>query len=110
VRQFGPPGRNVARNSGASLPGNPVAVDRHPGDTRYAPRYDERRFRSIKPGATAAEVVTLLGEPLSRRNWGDGTTIWYYSDPGPSQNYFVRVLIFSPEDRVIARKADCYLD
>ena len=81
-----------------------------PDDTRYSPGYDDRVFRSVKPGTRAAEAEQLLGEPLSKLSLGHGRSGWYDSAPGLSQDYLVRALVLSADDRVIARESDCYLD
>ena len=78
--------------------------------TRYAPRYDERAFRSVGPGTRVAEVLQRLGEPLSKQKFSDGRIGWYYSAAGSSQDYLVRALILSADGRVVARATDCYLD
>ena len=65
----------------------------HRPQTRFAPGFTERGFASISVGATADEVLRLVGPPLSKKETSNGTTVWYYSE-GLSKNFEHRALAF----------------
>ena len=52
-------------------------------DTCYAPGYTDGGFARIQPGMAEAEVVAVLGEPLYKRERGDGE-YWSYTADGKS--------------------------
>src|SRR2546421_12848814 len=72
--------------------------------TRYAPGFTERGFASISVGATADEVLRLVGQPLEKKEMSNGTTVWYYSE-GLSKNFEHRALVFDKSGRVIDKAA-----
>ena len=53
-------------------------------DTCYASGYTDGGFARIQPGMAEAEVVAVLGEPLYKRERGDGGTYWSYTADGKS--------------------------
>ena len=55
------------------------------GDTEYAPGYDERAFEAIAIGATYAEVIAVLGSPLSDEATEPSFSMLYAS--GPSESF-----------------------
>lgn len=80
-------------------------------DTQYAQGFKEDVFRSLKIGSSQAEVIGLLGPPLSAKICSKGSTCWYYSRPGPrSENYYVRVLVFAHGGGLAAKLHSFYLD
>jgi outer membrane protein assembly factor BamE (lipoprotein component of BamABCDE complex) len=80
-------------------------------DTEYAAGYVETRFRSIPVGASEADVVRELGQPLSTKTFPDGDTCWYYSQHGKkSENYYVRAVRFDSGKRVTELLTGFYLD
>lgn len=91
-----------------------------PGDTEYAPGFNEDAFVAIKTGAREREVLERLGQPLDKKSFPepimrkvfpDGSTAWYYSRHGPrSKSFFVRALVFDGEGRVIRRFREYYID
>lgn len=48
--------------------------------TVYAPRFDEAKFRAIRPGMAEAEVHRLIGKPL-REARSRPQVDWYYGPP-----------------------------
>jgi outer membrane protein assembly factor BamE (lipoprotein component of BamABCDE complex) len=72
--------------------------------TRYAPGFTERAFASIPVGASAEEVLRLLGPPLQSKEISNGTTVWYYSE-GLSKNFEHRAVVFDNGGRVINKTA-----
>jgi hypothetical protein len=80
-----------------------------------APGFSEETFLAIPLGATEAEVVSRLGEPLERWNrWSPSGTwdasYWSYRKRGGSGSAFHAVLIFSPQGRLTDRNLEFYLD
>jgi hypothetical protein len=71
-------------------------------DTVYAPGFTERAFRTVQPGYSQAQVLTLLGKPLGLRDY-DGYTYWYYSQHGRrSKSFFLRLIGFDSSHHVVA--------
>lgn len=80
-------------------------------DTEYAPFYSEQAFRSLKLGAEQYAVEQSLGAPLEINQFPDGQIYWYYSRHGErSENYFVRILVFDEQRRLIGKRHSFYLD
>jgi outer membrane protein assembly factor BamE (lipoprotein component of BamABCDE complex) len=42
-------------------------------------RISEETLSLVKPGSTRNDVLSLLGEPTSRKNLDDGTKVWRYA-------------------------------
>ncbi len=80
-------------------------------DTEYASGYSEEVFRSLDYGLGRAAVGQLLGPPLLTNEYAGGKVYWYYSRHGSrSDNYFVRILVFSEEGNLVAKRSSFYLD
>ena len=84
-------------------------------DEVSAPGFSEEAFLAIPLGATEAEAVSRLGEPLERWNhWSPSGTwdasYWSYRKRGHSASAFHAVLIFSPQGRLTDRNLEFYLD
>ncbi len=79
-------------------------------DTQYPLGYREEAFRTLKLGTTEAEIQRLLGPPFSTQSFPGDTACWYYSRPGKHKDYFVRVLEFDREGRLLFRHHTFYLD
>lgn len=95
--------------------------------TQYAPKYSERRFRMIHAGQPKTEVLSALGEPLSKRFVEDGYREWLrefspdspipenrierweYSTAGDSYDYRIRAIEFQ-NDLVVDVDIDYYFD
>jgi outer membrane protein assembly factor BamE (lipoprotein component of BamABCDE complex) len=80
--------------------------------TVYAEGYSERRFASIKVGTTTAEILSILGPPLRRGEWGDDPQVWFYTDQRTvTDNFWRRWLVLDPAgDRVAEIIADFWVD
>ena len=53
----------------------------------------------------------ILGPPLHKREFADGRTYWYYSRHGRRfDSYFVRILVFDEQGRLLARRSYFYVD
>ncbi|MCP3998249.1 MAG: hypothetical protein GY722_24780 [bacterium] len=67
-------------------------------DTVYAPGYSTSGFRAVRPGATEAEVIDLIGLPLSE--------VWIYETAsGDSERVIFessRVVAFIPDEAEIS--------
>jgi hypothetical protein len=71
-------------------------------DTRtyYAPGYTETKFRTLRIGMTRAEVEAMVGPPLTKVRWSDGSMNWVYSDrPWDTLDFERRWVIFK-DDKV----------
>lgn len=95
--------------------------------TQYAPKYSERRFRRIRVGQPKTEVLSALGEPLSKRFVEEGyrawmhefsphspmpenrTERWEYATAGDSYDYRIRAIEFQ-NDLVVDVDIDYYFD
>lgn len=53
--------------------------------TRYAMKYEDRRFSRVRPGMGGREVFELIGVPFERRNNDEE---WHYSLPQGSTPYY----------------------
>jgi hypothetical protein len=78
-------------------------------DTEYAPRYSHLRFMKLRIGMTRAEVIDLVGEPLSRDQNGS-LEFWRYSRSPGDTHYRVRVVLFDPAGRVFKIASEFYVD
>jgi hypothetical protein len=86
----------------------PFFLDEH---TRYAAGYREENFRALKLGASEATAQSQLGEPLARRSFADGRTIWYYSEQATgTDNYLQRNLTFDSRGRLVRKYSRFYVD
>ena len=47
------------------------------GDTEWGRDYSEWKFRKVIPGMTEKEVISLLGEPIRRVQYGKVVTLVY---------------------------------
>lgn len=100
--------------------GEAVLPHLDPGDTEYAPGFDDEAFLSIPIGAPEDEVLQKLGLPLAKKSFSEPImqqsfpghhTVWYYSQHGPSsKSYFVRALLFDEQGRVARRLRRYYVD
>ena len=111
-----------------------------PEDTIYGPGYSESCFQKVTLGMTTSEVEKLVGLPLeisehsgltfTRRytisggvrtlvgEWGNSDSPpiidkirWYYSKPGPQHDhYYMRIIKFSGEGKVIEKRHEFYYD
>jgi outer membrane protein assembly factor BamE (lipoprotein component of BamABCDE complex) len=74
------------------------------GDTgTYAAGYSDRGFRAVRLGMTQAEVLSLLGEPLTKRLLTDsraGFEFWNYTTSPTNTNFRTRAFVFDPDGRV----------
>lgn len=81
------------------------------GDTEYAAGFAEKAFSEIEVGVSEKRVLKKLGEPLLKKTFPDGATVWYYSRHGPhSKSHFVRALEFNRNARVTRIFREYYLD
>lgn len=78
-------------------------------DTLYGDRYIESNFRRIQIGDTKAQVLSLIGYPLSEKKVAD-SIIWYYSKSPSSTHFHLRIIHFSKEWRVIHIDHEYYID
>jgi hypothetical protein len=79
-------------------------------DTEYAPGFEEAAFRRVRPGMSRGRVQGLLGKPLETTAFPDGSIYWYYSRRGPNfPDYFVRIVEFNANSRVVGRCQEFYL-
>lgn len=86
----------------------PLIVDEH---TRYAAGYREESFRALRLGASEATALSQLGEPLARRSFADGRTIWYYSEQATgTDNYLQRNLTFDSRGKLVRKYSRFYVD
>jgi hypothetical protein len=80
-------------------------------DTEYSSGFNETVFRSLEMGLPQNEVARRLGNPFLTRTFADGNTCWYYSRHGRKwKSYFVRVLEFDRDWRLMRRYAAFYVD
>lgn len=56
-------------------------VSRHSISTRDAPGFSEEKFSMITTGMTSSEVLSILGEPLSRGRRPQGGHDWWFTAP-----------------------------
>lgn len=83
-------------------------------DTEYAPKYSEAKFKRIIPGMTKAEVLELVGEPLSTRadagpSSSHRSEYWWYSRSPSNTHFHHRYLVFAG-DRVTEVGHEFYVD
>ena len=63
-------------------------------ETFYSPDYTAFGWHRVRPGMTKAEVLKLLGEPLTK-GAGPHVEVWEYTSSGPSECYHLRQVHFS---------------
>lgn len=81
--------------------------------TCYAPSYNERAFQHVRLGMRRAEVLTLLGPPLSRERGimrGVGTIeVWHYTRQRDDHSWWrVRQIYIDCSGRVCGTKSTLY--
>jgi hypothetical protein len=76
-------------------------------DTVYSKNFDEKKFQGITPGASKDEVLSLLGEPLSKFKQypEDSLEVWEYSSDGACNGWcdfawLGRAVTFGPDGKV----------
>jgi len=79
-----------------------------PHDTIYAVGYSEKAFRQVRSEEPRGRVLALLGEPLSRSDFSDDhTEYWYYSKHGPRYDtYWNKIVVFDADTGRVIRKVD----
>lgn len=78
--------------------------------TYYSSGYSENGFRRIRVGMDEKEVLSVLGEPLSRYPIRErAQTGWRYSGYREKNDYRVRVVIFK-HGRVMMKISEYYVD
>ena len=71
--------------------------------TVYAEGFSERKFASVKVGATTAEVLSIMGPPLRRAPFGDAPLVWFYTDQRTStDNFWRRWVVLDPTGKRVA--------
>lgn len=90
-------------------------------DTVYAPGYSDRSFRQVQIGMTAGEVLTRLGEPISRyhltgqplNDWSRSFPIesvcWQYSC-SPSDSNFRMRYVYVKNGKVVGKRTGYWVD
>ncbi|HUG11432.1 MAG TPA: hypothetical protein VMM36_10475 [Opitutaceae bacterium] len=80
--------------------------------TVFAENYSESAFKKIRTGATEAEVLAVLGEPLRKETYKskEYAAIWRYTKPGKNGNYWFRIILWDEHARVLRTKAKYYVD
>jgi outer membrane protein assembly factor BamE (lipoprotein component of BamABCDE complex) len=63
--------------------------------TSYSTGFREERFATIRVGMTANQVETILGPPIAKEPWGEGTENWQYSGPRGPAFYRRRWVLFN---------------
>ena len=71
-----------------------------PMDTEYAPGYSVAAFNAIEPGMSEAEVLARLGPPLPHSRQPSSKTCGCYAWSPTDQNYWLREIIYSPDEHV----------
>jgi hypothetical protein len=78
-------------------------------DTQYAAGYTALGFFRVQPGMTEAEVVRLIGAPLSRYQDSDGDFTLTWTRSAHKSDYRMRTVQFS-SGRVVGKYSDLYID
>lgn len=81
-------------------------------DTRYAPRFSERKFAEVRAGMSMDAVITLLGQPCHRGS-GRNSVRWSYTQDGKclwaDWAWLGREIVFK-DGRVVERVSRIYHD
>ncbi len=76
--------------------------------TQWAPGYSESVFKTVTKGMSAATVRELLGEPLAKEVYSDGSRreYWRYTKGSPDSSYWFRTITINQDSVVedIGRK------
>ena len=82
-------------------------------ETFYGPGYTEFGWRRVRAGMTKAQVLELLGDPLTKGSGqqfgGQQLEVWEYTSCGPSECYYLRQVHFS-KGVVTNKLGDLYVD
>lgn len=70
--------------------------------TRYSSLYSEEKFRALQVGMTASEMERIIGMPMSKTKWNDGSVVWAYSDRYDDTCNFERRWVFVKNGRIEA--------
>jgi hypothetical protein len=82
-------------------------------ETIYAPGYDERNFRKIRPGMVEADVVKIMGQPLNRNKgpfFDESRLVWRYSDQKTATDNFHRRWVVWKDGKVDIALHDFWVD
>lgn len=64
--------------------------------TIYAVDYSEAKFNTIRVGMKPEQVLSILGPPLRKQSWSEGSDTWAYSDQYTyTSNYERRWVVFN---------------
>lgn len=78
-------------------------------NTQFAAGYSESAFRRVRAGQSEADVLQLLGEPLSRTTEKDGRTYLKYSR-SPTDTHYRNRLVVLKGNSVIETFSEFYVD
>jgi hypothetical protein len=78
--------------------------------TIYAPGYDGARFRAIREGQSADQVLSALGPPLQKSSWPGGEEMWEYSEQYTYTSNYERRRIYFKNGRVESVTNDYWVD
>ena len=80
--------------------------------TVYAKSFSESRFRSLKTGMKAADVMRVMGPPLKQTPWGQFPQVWLYTDQRTITDNFWRrwVAVDVNTDKVVLIISDFWDD
>lgn len=82
-----------------------------PGETMWAPGYDEARFMSITNGMSREDVYRLLGEPVKRWHTRYQDCLWDYSWQTRGDDSFdARKVLFKEDGTVEYTVKEYYVD
>lgn len=70
------------------------------GPTYYAQGYNKNKFMSLRAGMASSEVEAVMGSPLDKVPWHDGTVLWTYSDRADDTCDFWRRWVLFKNDKV----------
>ena len=76
--------------------------------TTYAPGYTEEAFKKITIGMSQDTVLELLGEPLNKTRWENGSETWRYSKSAGDTDYRLRSVLIK-DDKVIKKFSSLYI-
>jgi hypothetical protein len=75
------------------------------GPTYYSARFNEGKFKTLRPGMPVAELEAIIGPPLEKVPQRDGLVLWAYSKRDDVTCSFWRRWVFVKDEKI--ESIDC---
>ena len=70
------------------------------GATYYAPKFNQNKFNSLRPGMSSGELEKVMGPPLEKIRRRDGSVLWAYSGRADVSCSYWRRLVMVRDEKI----------